>query len=83
MRSDILRHEYDDYDLHVILCSLADGQYQLLEGTPGVETTGFHKILIPVYQTKHYTPDSCNLNNDLLFHHQMAYTECFKINYTV
>jgi len=29
MRSDILRHEYEDYGLHVILCSLADGKYQL------------------------------------------------------
>jgi len=25
MRSDVLRHEYEDYGLHVILCSLADG----------------------------------------------------------
>jgi hypothetical protein len=35
MRSDTLRHEYEDYGLHVILCSLADGQYQLLEEFQG------------------------------------------------
>jgi hypothetical protein len=67
MRSDFLSNEYEDYGLHVILCSLADSQYQFFGGTQGVETTGFQKILVPVYQTIwHHTPASCNLNYDLL-----------------
>ena len=35
MRSDILRHEYEDYGLHVILCSLAMGSTNFLEELQG------------------------------------------------